>query len=66
MMFTVFAGLVFHLNEFSWDSITGYLNTDTNAANEVRSLKEGLHFDKIFKIQKIKIIHFQSIPMILI
>lgn len=67
MMFTVFAGLVFHSNEFSWDSIMGYLNADTNATNEVRALKEGLHFEKfIFKIGKIKIIRLQSSPMILI
>lgn len=53
MIFTVFAGLVFHLNEFAWNSTIGFLNTVPHAILEVRALKVGLRYDKfIFKIRK--------------
>lgn len=49
MMFAVFAGLVFHLNEFAWNSTIGFLNTVPHAILEVRALR----YDKfIFKIRK--------------
>lgn len=48
MMFAVFAGLVFHLNEFAWNSTIGFLNTVPHAILEVRALKVGLRYEKIY------------------
>lgn len=53
MMFVVFVGFVFYLNEFVWNIIIGFLNIVFYVIFEVRVLKVGLCYDKfIFKIWK--------------